>query len=52
MSIIVERDTDGRFVASDDVSVVYGVGESSAAAVEDYKIALSEFFEIANEADR
>ncbi len=49
LPISVERDTDGGFVASDDIFSVYGVGESWDAAVSDYKVALVEFFEITND---
>lgn len=51
LPISVERDSnDGRFVVSDDIFNVYGVGGSWDAAVGDYKVALVEFFEITAEA--
>ena len=49
LPISVERDTDHRFVVSDDIFNVYGVGESWDAAVGDYAVALVEFFEITND---
>lgn len=49
LPICVVRDTDGRFVAADDIFDVYGVGESWDAAVNDYKVALVEFFEITHD---
>jgi hypothetical protein len=49
LPICVERDTDGRFVVSDDIFEVHGVGASWDLAVEDYKVALVEFFEITSD---
>ena len=46
LPICVERDTDGRVIASDDIFNVYGVGQSWDEAISDYKGALVEFFEI------
>lgn len=50
LPVSVERDSDGRFVVSDDIFNVYGVGGSWDAAVSDYKVALVQFFEITADA--
>ncbi len=49
LPICVERDSDGRVVVSDEIFNVYGVSDSWAAAVSDYKVALVEFFELTSE---
>ncbi len=42
----IEIDEDGRFLASDYISVVYGDGETAAAALNDYKQSLIEYYNL------
>ena len=45
LAITLEQ-SDGRFVASDPIFDIYGEGESWDDAVEDYRVALVEYFQI------
>ncbi len=44
ISVRIEIDDEGRFVVSDLISVVYGEGETAAAALDDYKRSLIEYY--------
>ncbi len=44
ISVRIEIDDNGRFVASDLISVVYGEGETAAAALNDYKQSLIDYY--------
>ena len=42
----IERDEDGRFVASDDIFAIHGDGETRDAAIRDYVQTLIEYFDL------
>ncbi len=44
--LMVERDEDGSFIASDDDYGVYGVGDTEDAAQRDYVNSLKEYYDI------
>ena len=46
MPVAVERDTTGRFVASDDLFANYGTGDTAAEAIADLKGSLVEFYRL------
>jgi hypothetical protein len=46
VTLLFERDDDGTYIVSDDVTVVYGVGDTPQAALGDYAVSMSEYFEI------
>jgi predicted RNase H-like HicB family nuclease len=46
LDINIELDTDGSYVASDDVFGVHGDGKSPSLAVDDYKLSLIEYYEL------
>lgn len=43
--VTIERD-DGSFVASDDVFVMYGLGDDIAESVQDYVTVLTEYYQV------
>jgi hypothetical protein len=45
LQVILEQDTDGSFLVSDDVFLVYGVGDTAAEALHDYYVSLMEYYE-------
>ena len=42
--VTAERDTDGRYVVSDDRFLVYGAGATGADALDDYITSLTEYY--------
>jgi hypothetical protein len=46
-----EQDEDGLYIVADDVFGVYGDGESEQEALEDYKVSLVDFYELASQDD-
>ena len=46
LNLGVERDSDGSFVISDDIFLVYGVGASFEEALRDYCVSLIEYYEM------
>lgn len=45
LSVTIERD-DGSFIASDDVFVMYGLGDDIAECVQDYVTVLIEYYDV------
>lgn len=50
ITLTVERDEAGAYLASDAVTTVYGCGESGPQAIQDYIQSLIEYFEIVDSA--
>ena len=50
ITLTVERDDTGAYLASDVVTTVYGYGESGPQAIQDYIQSLIEYFEIVDSA--
>jgi hypothetical protein len=50
ITLTVERDETGAYLASDAVTTVYGYGESGPQAIQDYIQSLIEYFEIVDNA--
>lgn len=46
LTLQYEQDTDGSHLVSDNIFLVYGVGDSIAEAMRDYTISLFEYYEI------
>jgi hypothetical protein len=46
ITLTIERDEDGAFLASETVTSVYGYGQSGPEAIRDYIESLIEYFEI------
>ena len=46
LNITLEPDTDGSYVASDEVFQMCGVGNDTSEAVQDYIAALTEYYEL------
>lgn len=46
LSVIIEQSEDQSYVASDDVFMMYGVGEELVAAVVDYVSVLTEYYSV------
>lgn len=44
--VTLERDDDGSYLASDDKSVVYGLGDTPGEAMEDYIKSLTEYYRL------
>lgn len=50
ITLTVERDEVGAYLASETVTTVYGYGESGPEAIQDYIQSLIEYFEIVDSA--
>jgi hypothetical protein len=46
LPVTIERDDDGSYIASDDIFDVYGDAWTPGGALEDYVIALTEYYEL------
>ena len=46
ITITVAKDDDGAYIVTDDVSVVYGIGESPIEAIREYKEAFTEYYRL------
>ena len=46
ITVTVERDENGGFLASEMVTTVYGYGQSGPSAIADYILSLIEYYEI------
>jgi len=46
LAVMVERDTDGSYVASSDEFLVHGDGDVAGAAVRDFAQCLTEYYEM------
>ena len=44
--LTIEQDADGTYIVDDDVSVIYGAGDTRAEAVYDYILSLVEYYEL------
>lgn len=44
--LTIEQDADGSYVVSDEVTLVYGWGETEDAALLDYDVSLQEYQEL------
>jgi hypothetical protein len=42
----LEKNEDGSFVVSDEVFVVYGVGDTEREALQDYLVSLVDYYEL------
>jgi hypothetical protein len=42
----IERDEHGQIIVSDDISLVYGCGDTLGEAIHDYVTSLQEYFQI------
>lgn len=53
ITVLFEEEDDGTIIASDDISVVYGVGDTWQEALDDYVDSLIEYYKlVANDAER
>ena len=51
LSVWVEQDEEGMFLASDSVTTVYGYGDTGQDAVADYVVSLVEYYELLEESE-
>lgn len=51
LTLLVEQDEGGMFLASDAVTTVYGYGDTDAEAVTDYMVSLVEYYELLEASD-
>ncbi len=46
LPVSIQWEPDGSFMVSDDVFLVYGVGDTRDAALHDYSVVLTEYYEL------
>jgi len=46
LSVAISQDEFGKFIAADDIFLVYGYGETPSQALSDYRTALLEYYQI------
>ncbi|MCZ7569917.1 MAG: hypothetical protein M5U01_15220 [Ardenticatenaceae bacterium] len=46
LAVALEQDDDGYYIASDDLFVVYGEGETQTDALQDYIVSLIEYYQL------
>jgi hypothetical protein len=44
--VMIELDDDGSYIASDDLFAVYGVGDTSSDALQDYAVSLIDYYDL------
>ena len=49
MWVTIERDEDGSYLATDDIFLVYGAGESEREALQDYVTSLIDYYRLLEE---